>query len=499
MGEPILSMRDISKSFPGVKALDRVSLNVYAGEVMALMGENGAGKSTLMKILSGVYKLDEGSILFEGKEVVFDTPKAAQAGGIAIIHQELNMIPHMRIYENIFLGREIRRGGVLDKKEMIRQAGILMQDMAVDIDVTKKVADLSIAQQQMVEIAKAVSLSAKVIVMDEPTDTLPDADVDNLFRIIRKLRDEGKGIVYISHRLNELFAICDKVTVLRDGTWIGERNVADITEDDLIQMMVGRTLDEQYPHEYTVEDSTVLTVRNVSNHYVHDISFELKKGEILGIAGLVGAGRTELAKTLFGAYPAQNGEILLNGKPYRARTPREALDQGICYVSEDRKKDGLILMLDVRNNITISSLKKIRNGIVINKSKENQRCEEYRKSMNIKTPSISQKVRNLSGGNQQKVALSKGIMTEPEVLIMDEPTRGVDVGAKKEIYGLLNDLKRTGKSIIMISSDMPEILGMSDRILVMHEGRIKGELSREEATQEKIMQIIVTQKEGGAA
>lgn len=499
MGEIILSMHDISKTFPGVKALNKVSLNVYAGEVMALLGENGAGKSTLMKILSGVYKLEEGVIHFEGRDVVFDSPGAAQKGGIAIIHQELNMIPHMRIYENIFLGREMKKkGGRLDKKGMICAANELLGKIGVTLDATWYVSQLSIAQQQMVEIAKAVSLNAKVIVMDEPTDTLPDADVENLFRIIEKLRNEGKGIVYISHRLKEIFAICDRVTVLRDGTWIGERAVAEINEDELIKMMVGRTLDEQYPYINTVKEEEVLRVQGLSNQYVHNISFSLKRGELLGIAGLVGAGRTELARTLFGVYPPKEGEIKLHQKSYAAKTPRQALDQGICYISEDRKKDGLILILDVKNNITVSSLKKLRQGIMLNKRKELECCEDYRRSMNIKTPSIYQKVGNLSGGNQQKVALSKGIMTEPEVLIMDEPTRGVDVGAKKEIYGLLNELKESGKSIIMISSDMPEILGMSDRVLVMNEGKLKGELSRAEATQEKIMQMIVAQPEKGA-
>lgn len=494
MDEIILSMRDISKTFPGVKALDRVSLNIYKGQVMALMGENGAGKSTLMKILSGVYSLEQGEILLDGKKEVFSSPREAQKKGIAIIHQELNMIPHMRVYENIFLGREIKRkGGILDRKGMQAEAGKLLNEMGVEIDPSAFVSSLSIAQQQMVEIAKAISLNARILVMDEPTDALPDSDVENLFRIIRKLKAEGKGIVYISHRLGELFQICDKATVLRDGTLIGERKVAELDENELIRMMVGRTLDEQYPYENTVSQEEILRVEGLSNAYVHEISFSLKRGELLGISGLVGAGRTELAKTLFGVYPQEKGSILLKGKSYKASSSREALNQGICYVSEDRKKEGLILMHDVRSNITLSSLKKIEKGICLDKKEEEKRCLEYKESMNIKTPSIRQTVGNLSGGNQQKVALSRGIMTEPDVLIMDEPTRGVDVGAKKEIYELLNRLKRSGKSILMISSDMPEILGMSDRVLVMGQGKIKGEFDRSEVTQEKIMQSIVAQ------
>lgn len=490
--EPILRMEDIHKSFPGVKALSGVSLNVYEGQVMALLGENGAGKSTLMKVLTGVYKKDSGKVTFEGKEVAFANSREANNAGIAIIHQELNLIPHMRVYENIFLGRELKNKlGTLDKAQMIARSKELLGSIGIDLDPTVKMYGLSIALQQMVEIAKALSLNSKIIVMDEPTDALPDNDVANLFGIIRKLQAQKKGIVYISHRLKEVFEICDKATILRDGTFIAQKDVSELNEESLITMMVGRTLAEQFPHVEHSSDEVVLSVKGLSNDLIHDISFELKKGEIVGIAGLVGAGRTELAKTLYGFYPRKSGVVSLLGKPIQPTSPRQAIEQGICYITEDRKRDGLVLLLDVKTNITISSLKTITRGISLNKSKENAICEQYREKMNIKTPSITQKVKNLSGGNQQKIALAKGLMTDPQVLILDEPTRGIDVGAKKEIYDLINDLKVKGQSVLMISSEMPEILGMSDRILVMGGGTIKGELSREDATQEKIMQIIM--------
>lgn len=496
MGESILMMKNISKSFPGVKALDDVHFNVYKNEVMALLGENGAGKSTLMKILSGVYKKDSGQITLEGKPIDIISPKDATEKGIAIIHQELNLIPYLTVYENIFLGREIKLpSGKLNKKEMINESKVLMERLNVDISPTRQVRTLSIAQQQMIEIAKALSLNAKIIIMDEPTDTLTDTEVESLFKIIKELKNQGKGLVYISHRLKEIFEICDKLTVLRDGQLIAEREVKDVDEDEVIRLMVGRTLEEQFPFIESRHDDEVLKVEGLSNEYVKNIGFSLKKGEILGISGLVGAGRTELAKTIYGVYKKDSGTITIDGVEESYTTPKQALSKGIVYVSENRKEDGLILIMDVKSNMTLSALDKVKRFLGIDKKKEYKIASEYRDKINIKTPSLYQKVQNLSGGNQQKVAIAKSLLTDPKILILDEPTRGVDVGAKKEIYDLLNKIKSEGRSIIMISSEMPEILGMSDRILVMHEGRIKGELSRDEATQEKIMSYIMRGEE----
>lgn len=496
MGKEILKMENISKSFPGVKALDDVNFTVYENEVMALLGENGAGKSTLMKILSGVYTKDEGKIILEGEEVDITSPRDATSKGIAIIHQELNLVPYLTVYENIFLGREMKSPyGGLYKKEMIKQSREILERLKVNISPTTTVNYLSIAQQQMVEIAKALSLNAKIIIMDEPTDTLTDNEVSSLFEIIRELKKQGKGLVYISHRIKEVFEVCDKLTVLRDGQFVGERNVSEVDEGEIIRLMVGRTLDEQFPYIKTDYDEEVLKVENLNNEYVKDLSFTLKKGEILGISGLVGAGRTELAKTLYGFYKKDTGKIILNGEELNLNSPKEALDKGIVYVSEDRKSDGLILIMDVKSNITISALEKFKTFLGLDKKKEYEVAEEYKEKINIKTPSLYQQVKNLSGGNQQKVAIAKSLLTDPKVLILDEPTRGVDVGAKREIYDLLNEIKKEGRSIIMISSEMPEILGMSDRILVMHEGELKGELNREEATQEKIMSYIVRGEE----
>lgn len=494
MGSPILQMENISKSFPGVKALDNVNFTVYENEVMALLGENGAGKSTLMKILSGVYEKDEGQIYLDNDKNPIEviSPKDAAEKGIAIIHQELNLIPYLTVYENIFLGRELKNSlGILDKKQMIKETREILEKLKVNIKPTATVSSLSIAQQQMVEIAKALSLNAKIIIMDEPTDTLTDQEVSSLFEIIHELKRQGKGIVYISHRLKEIFEVCDRLTVLRDGQFIGERMVSEVDEGEIIRLMVGRTLDEQFPYIETNYSEEVLRVEDLNNEHIKNLSFKLKKGEILGISGLVGAGRTELAKTLYGYYKKESGKIILNGKEVDLSSPKEALKKGIVYVSEDRKTDGLILGMNITSNITISSLEKFKTALGLNKKEEQKVAGEYKRKINIKTPSLNQKVQNLSGGNQQKVAIAKSLLTDPQVLILDEPTRGVDVGAKREIYDLLNEIKKEGRSIIMISSEMPEVLGMSDRILVMHEGELKGSLSREEATQEKIMNYIM--------
>jgi len=496
MGREILKMENISKSFPGVKALDNVSFNAYEGEVMALLGENGAGKSTLMKILSGVYTKDTGKILLDGKEIEVLNPRDASSKGIAIIHQELNLIPNLTVYENIFLGREeTTTYKTLKKDYMIKEAKKLLDRLKVNIDPTLKINEISIAKQQMVEIAKALSLNASVIVMDEPTDTLTDKEVEILFDVIRELKAENKAIVYISHRLKEVFEICDRVTVLRDGKFIDERLVSELDEDEIIKLMVGRTLDEQFPYLKAEANEYVFEVKNLTNKYIKNISFSLKRGEVLGISGLVGAGRSELGKTIFGLYPIDEGEMILEGKKVKFNSPKEAIENGIMYVSEDRKSEGLVLSMDVKSNITLSSLDKFKRAIGLDKKKEERVSEDYRKKINIKTPSLTQKVKNLSGGNQQKVAIAKSLLTEPKVLILDEPTRGIDVGAKREIYDLLNSIKKEGHSVIMISSEMPEILGMSDRIIIMHEGKIKGELNKEEATSEKIMNYIIKEEE----
>ncbi len=496
MKKPILEMRGITKEFPGVKALDGVDLKLYTGEVMALLGENGAGKSTLMKILSGVYKKNDGEIYYEGQKVEIRGPKDAQEKGIAIIHQELNLIPQLTIGENIFLGREpLNSFGKIDWTKLYKDADVLLKKLRVDKSPKELLGTLSLGEQQMVEIAKALSLNAKIIIMDEPTDALTDKETVSLFKVINELKNEDKAIVYISHRLKEIFEICDDITILRDGKYIGEEKVCNLDEDKVIEMMVGRKLTEQFPKINSLTGDTVLKVCNVSNKYVKDINFEVKKGEILGISGLMGAGRTELAKTLYGAISKDTGEVFINGKKVSINSPKEGLKEGIAYVCEDRKSEGLILGLSVKENMTISSLDKISTVLKIDKTKEESNVNDYINKISIKTPSVDQIIKNLSGGNQQKVAIAKAIMTQPEVLILDEPTRGVDVGAKKEIYDLINILKGQGKAIIMISSEMPEILGMSDRILVLHEGEITGEFNMNDVTQEKIMKSAVGVKE----
>lgn len=491
MGKVLLEMKNISKTFPGVKALDNVEFRIYEGEAMGFLGENGAGKSTLMKILSGIYSKDEGEIIFDGHPFDVSTPKEAIDSGIAIIHQEFNLVNNMNIYENIYLGREIVKSGRLDKKTMYDKSKELLAKLDIHLDPSTIVGKLSLAQMQMVEIARALSMNAKIIIMDEPTDALTSREVDKLFNVIEQLKKDKKGIVYISHRLEEISRICDKFIVLRDGKYIGERNVLESSEEEIIAMMVGRDLEDYIPYKCTADGEVSLEVKDVENDYVSGISFNVKHGEILGIAGLVGAGRTELAKTIYGHYPIRKGNIYLNGKELTLKNEKDGIDNGIVYVSEDRKRDGLILNMDVCKNMTLSSLSQLIENGKINNKRELEVVNQYIKDMNIKTPSSSQIIENLSGGNQQKVAIAKGLMTNPDVLILDEPTRGVDVGAKSEIYELLNGIKEQGKAIIVISSDMPEILGLSDRILVINEGKVKGELLREEASQEKIMELIV--------
>ncbi|EHD23742.1 MULTISPECIES: ribose ABC transporter ATP-binding protein RbsA [Brenneria] len=496
--QPLLQLQGINKAFPGVKALSGAALNVYPGKVMALVGENGAGKSTMMKVLTGIYNKDAGSVRFLGNEVDFSGPKASQEAGIGIIHQELNLIPQLTIAENIFLGREFtNRFGRIDWKKMYQEADKLLKRLNLRYDSRRTVAELSIGDQQMVEIAKVLSFESKVIIMDEPTDALTDTETASLFSVIKELQAEGRGIVYISHRLKEIFEICDDVTVFRDGQFIGERTVSELQEERLIEMMVGRKLEEQYPRLNQAPGAVRLLVKNLSGPGVDDVSFTVRKGEILGVAGLMGAGRTELMKILYGALPRTAGYVALDGREVVTRRPQDGLANGIVYISEDRKRDGLVLGMSVKENMSLTALRYFsRRGGRLKHPEEQLAVGDFIRLFNIKTPSMEQPIGLLSGGNQQKVAIARGLMTRPNVLILDEPTRGVDVGAKKEIYQLINQFKQEGLSIILVSSEMPEVLGMSDRVIVMHEGRLSGEFSIEQATQEALMAAAVGKQYG---
>ncbi|WAT00585.1 ribose ABC transporter ATP-binding protein RbsA [Rouxiella chamberiensis] len=496
--QPLLQLAGIDKAFPGVKALSGAALSVYPGKVMALVGENGAGKSTMMKVLTGIYQKDAGSVHFLGKEASFNGPKDSQEAGIGIIHQELNLIPELTIAENIFLGREfVNRFGRIQWKKMYAEADKLLARLNLRYSSHRLVGDLSIGDQQMVEIAKVLSFESKVIVMDEPTDALTDTETASLFSVIRELRASGCGVVYISHRLKEIFEICDDVTVLRDGQFIAERPVSELQEDTLIEMMVGRRLDELYPRLNQPRGPLRLDVNNLSGPDVNDVSFKLYGGEILGVSGLMGAGRTELMKILYGARRKTAGTISLEGQEIQPRTPQDGLANGIVYISEDRKRDGLVLGMSVKENMSLTALRYFsRTGGGLKHKEEQQTVGDFIRLFNIKTPSMMQPIGLLSGGNQQKVAIARGLMTRPKVLILDEPTRGVDVGAKKEIYQLINQFKRDGLSIILVSSEMPEVIGMSDRILVMHEGALSGEFTLEQATQEALMAASVGKQYG---
>ncbi|MGN0308699.1 MAG: sugar ABC transporter ATP-binding protein [Lachnospiraceae bacterium] len=497
MGEVILTMKDIDKSFPGVHALDHVDLEVRKGEVLALMGENGAGKSTLMKVLTGIYKKDSGSITFEGKEVEFDNPRAAQEAGIVIVHQELNMLNHLTVAQNIFIGREIMKGKIIDDARMNQESRKLFERLNINIDPAETMGNLTVGKQQMCEIAKAISHDAKVIIFDEPSAALTEAEIEELFKIIRDLRDKGLGIVYISHRMDEIKVITDRVTVMRDGTYVGTLITKDCTKDDIINMMVGRVIYEDPKTESKVPQDApvVLKVEHLNaGKMVRDVSFELRKGEILGFSGLMGAGRTETARALFGADPKESGDIYINGKKIEIKSPEDAVKNGIGYLSEDRKRYGIVVGKTVAENTTMASMKDFMKGIFINRKKEDEVAWEYVRSLKTKTPSVDTEVVNLSGGNQQKVVIAKWLTRNCDILIFDEPTRGIDVGAKSEIYTLMNELVAQGKSIIMISSEMTEILRMSDRIVIMCEGRKTGELDISEATQENIMHMATQRK-----
>ena len=490
MADAILTMEEIEKSFPGVHALDHVHFDVRRGEVHALMGENGAGKSTLMKVLTGIYTKDYGTITYEGKEVSFNNTREAQDAGIVIVHQELNMIGDLTVAQNIFIGREFMKGFKIDDKKMIEESKKLFNELKIDINPRDKMSDLTVGKQQMCEIAKAISHKAKVIIFDEPSAALTEKEIEDLFTIIRDLREKGMAIVYISHRMDEIKVITDRVTVMRDGGYVGTLITKDCTKEDIINMMVGRVIYEDPKTESKVpkDAPVVLKVEHLNaGRMVQDVSFELRKGEILGFSGLMGAGRTETARALFGADPKTSGDIYINGEKVTINSPQDAVKHGIGYLSEDRKRYGIVVQKTITENSTLATLEKYMSGLFINKNEEKKVTEHYIQELATKTPSADQLVVNLSGGNQQKVVIAKWLVRDCDILIFDEPTRGIDVGAKNEIYKLMNKLASEGKSIIMISSEMTEILRMSDRIVVMCEGKKTGELDISEATQEKIM------------
>ena len=491
MNDIIVSMHDICKSFPGVKALDHVDFELRSGEVMALLGENGAGKSTLMKVLSGVYTRDSGDMEIQGKAYGNLTPKQAQAAGVAIIHQELNMCRHLTVAENMFLGREKVRGMVLSQREMEDEAAEVLGRLKIDISPRTVVGDLPISKQQMVEIAKALSMDARILIMDEPTSALTAREIEDLFRIIRDLRASDHGIVYISHRLEELQHIVDRVTIMRDGQYITTMNFADTTIDQIITHMVGREIKEKFPRVTCKKGKKIFEVKNLNaGRMVRNISFSLYEGEIVGFAGLMGAGRTETTRAIFGIDPKESGQIVLDGREIEIHSPADAIRQGVVLAPEDRKKDGLCTKLSIRHNIALPNLDLLCNRLgVVSHSKENAMCERAVKNLQIKTPSVDVDAANLSGGNQQKVVVGKWLARDSRVVIFDEPTRGIDVAAKVEIYHLMNQLKQQGIAVMFVSSELPEVLGIADRVIVMSDGQITGEVMARETTQNEILTL----------
>ena len=490
MNDIIVSMHDICKSFPGVKALDHVDFELRSGEVMALLGENGAGKSTLMKVLSGVYTRDSGDMEIQGKAYGNLTPKQAQAAGVAIIHQELNMCRHLTVAENMFLGREKVRGVVLNQREMEAEAAEVLGRLKIDISPRTVVGDLPISKQQMVEIAKALSMDARILIMDEPTSALTAREIEDLFRIIRDLRASDHGIVYISHRLEELQHIVDRVTIMRDGQYITTMNFADTTIDQIITHMVGREIKEKFPRVTCEKGKKIFEVKNLNaGRMVRNISFSLYEGEIVGFAGLMGAGRTETTRAIFGIDPKQSGQIFLDGREIAIHSPADAIRQGVVLAPEDRKKDGLCTKLSIRHNIALPNLDLLCNRLgVVSHSRENAMCDRAVRNLQIKTPSLDVDAANLSGGNQQKVVVAKWLARNSRVVLFDEPTRGIDVAAKVEIYHLMNQLKQQGIAVMFVSSEMPEVMGIADRIVVMCDGRITGEFLAGEVTQNQILE-----------
>ena len=490
MGETILRMQGIQKYFSGVHALKGVNFELKAGEVHALMGENGAGKSTLIKVLCGIHKRDGGTVELFGEEVNFDNIAQSQAAGISVIHQELNMMNHLTVAQNMFIGREPRKGIMIDDKKMIADSQALFDRIGVKIDPTTRLGELTVGKQQMVEIAKAVSRDCKLLVLDEPTAALTQPEVEELFKIMNDLRDKGIGMIYVSHRMDEINRISDRVTVMRDGEYVDTVNTADVTKDDIVKMMVGRVVygDKKECSACPADAPVVLEVKNLNaGKEVKNVSFQLRRGEILGFAGLMGAGRTEVARALYGADPRQTGEIFINGEKIDIKTPEQAVKNGICYLSEDRKRFGLMLGKSVTENSAIASMDDYVHHGWINNKEMAQVSAETNAKLRTKTPSMEQLLKNLSGGNQQKVIIARWLMKDSDIFIFDEPTRGIDVGAKSEMYALMEDLASKGKSVIMISSELAEVQRLSDRVIVMCEGRITAELDIADATQEEIM------------
>ena len=493
MAEYLLEMRDICKSFPSVKALDGVNLRIRAGSVHALMGENGAGKSTLMKCLFGIYSADSGDIYLDGRKVNFKNSKEALENGVAMVHQELNQALKRSISDNLWLGRYPTSLGFITREKLMRERTLeIFEDLGIDVDPDTIMSKMSVSERQMVEIAKAVSYDSKIIVLDEPTSSLNDREVEHLFRIIEKLRLRGCGIIYISHKMEEILRISDDVTVMRDGRHVATERASDLTMDRIIKLMVGRELKERFPQKNNEIGEVVLEVEGLTTRYapIRDVSFDLKSGEIVGVAGLGGAGRTELLESIFGMCEKKSGRMRLHGKEIRNDSPREAKKNGFALLTEERRANGIFGILDITDNTVISGLSRYRRaGVFLNEKRMKKDTEWSIKSMRIKTPSRSTKIRTLSGGNQQKVILGRWLLTDPEILLLDEPTRGIDVGAKYEIYQLIIKLAKAGKCVMMVSSEMPELLGVCDRILVMSGGRLAGELDAKTATQEKIMEL----------
>ncbi|MDC7126048.1 MAG: sugar ABC transporter ATP-binding protein [Spirochaetales bacterium] len=505
MNDNILELRGITKYFPGIKALDGVDLNIRPGEVHALIGENGAGKSTLVKILTGVYTPTEGKIFYKGKSVSFKNALEAQASGITAIHQEASMFSELSVAENIYMGHHLKTGkfpGSLDWRGMRKKTKALLDDLELDIHPDTLIKNLGVAQRHMVEIAKALSIDAQVVIMDEPTSALTLREVEDLYRIVRRLKEEGKAIIFISHKFDEIFEITDYFTVLRDGRYIGEGNVKESTVDDIVKMMVGRSLDQMYPESNAKIGDVILEAEGISQTgFFKDVSFKLHKGEILGFFGLVGAGRTEVMRSIFGIDKLSNGTVSINGKRVHIHNPKDAMDMGLAYVPEDRQNQGVILDMDLSKNITLPQIDNISPGTLIDKKKEKEITNEFGSMMEIKCAGYHVNANTLSGGNQQKVVLAKWLATKPAVLILDEPTKGIDVATKASVHKFVSELAAEGLGVILISSELPEVLGMADRVIVMHEGLITGEFTREEANSENIIRAATgtTDDIGGAA
>lgn len=496
MSDNILELKHITKLYPGVVALNDVSLEVRRGEILALVGENGAGKSTLIKTCSGAITPTQGEIVINGKSFTGMTPQTSEQNGIGVIYQEFNLVGDLSVAENIFLGRAIRKGMVIDLKAMERESKKILDSLNIKINPKTLVKTLSVGYQQMVEIAKAVSQNAKLLIMDEPSAPLTSAEVEAMFAIVDKLKAGGVSIIYISHRLDEIFRLADRITILRDGQYVTTLNTDETNKDELVKYMVGRQLTEVYPKrdEICVKDEVIFEAVNVSGNGDKNISFKIHRGEVLGLGGLVGAERTEFAELMFGMRPKTAGKFIFKGKEISPKTPKDAIELGIGLVPEDRKKEGALLGMSIRCNINMPIYQRISKGTVINEKKEEEIAQTYRKEISIKTPTLDQLVKNLSGGNQQKVILAKWLAADSELLIFDEPTRGIDVGAKQEIYTLINHLVEQGKTVLMISSEMEELMGMSDRILILAEGNMTGELNKSEFNQERIMQLASIEK-----